>query len=570
MGRKPRQSFALAAWIGGLVFLGAACNREGVVPPETPADPAIATTVEEVLSSGRHPWLRRPDLKDVGEELASLYGEESDHLFWFEQGEPHPAADSTIHEIDSAFEHALDPSDYDAERIQEEWKRVRAVPENEATDRALFDLAVSAGVLREILAVHRGRIDPRTLDWGFDVSPKSLDRAALLREARDGAGVAALLDSLEPAFPHYKRNRKTLAHYRRLAEAGEPELLPALPKGRRKLEPGESWEGVRQLRSRLRLLGDLAEDSTGAAGGAPLYEERLVEAVKRFQARHILDADGVIGSATIEALNVSVSARVRQLELAMERGRWLPRLDERPTVFVNVPLFRLWASDPVRGDEPLRMKVVVGKSLGHNTPIFAQEMEYVVFRPYWNPPHGILTREILPHARLDPLYLEKENFEIVASGDDDAAPLPSTPENLDEVASGRLYLRQKPGPQNSLGLAKFIFPNRENVYMHGTPAPHLFARTRRDFSHGCIRLEDPAGLAEWVLRDVSGWTRPRIDAAMQAERPTQVNLKESLRVVIFYDTVHVNSENVVHFVSDIYGHDRVLDEALRRGSAALE
>jgi L,D-transpeptidase YcbB len=131
--------------------------------------------------------------------------------------------------------------------------------------------------------------------------------------------------------------------------------------------------------------------------------------------------------------------------------------------------------------------------------------------------------------------------------------------------AGRLYVRQKPGPQNSLGLAKFIFPNTENIYMHGTPARQLFSRTRRDFSHGCIRLEDPAGLAEWVLRDNPGWTRERIEKAMQGDRPTQVNLREHLRVVIFYDTVHVNSEGVVHFVSDIYGQDRALEEALDRG-----
>ena len=302
-----------------------------------------------------------------------------------------------------------------------------------------------------------------------------------------------------------------------------------------------------------------------ASDGTPLYDAALVEAVKRFQARHILDADGVVGSATIEALNVPLAARVRQLELAMERGRWLPALSERPMVFVNVPIFRLWASDPVRGEEALRMNVVVGKSLSHSTPLFVQEMEYVIFRPYWNPPYSIVKEEILPRARRDPSYLDAERFEIVATGDDDAKALPATPENLDAVEAGRLYVRQKPGPENSLGLAKFIFPNQENVYMHGTPAPHLFARTRRDFSHGCIRLENPTGLAEWVLRDVPGWTRERIDEAMQAERPKQVNLREPLRVVIFYDTVHVNSENVVHFVSDIYGHDRILDEALERG-----
>lgn len=211
------------------------------------------------------------------------------------------------------------------------------------------------------------------------------------------------------------------------------------------------------------------------------------------------------------------------------------------------------------------MNVVVGKSVGHMTPVFLDQMEYVIFRPYWNPPYSIIVNEIVPHARRDPGYLARENMEIVASGDDGAEALATTAENLSGVLAGRLRLRQKPGPRNSLGLAKFIFPNADNIYMHGTPAPQVFARARRDFSHGCIRLEDPARLAEWVLRDQPEWTRAKIDAAMQGERPTRVNLKQKLSVVLFYDTVHVNSEGVVFFVSDIYGDDRQLDAVLAQG-----
>ncbi len=409
-------------------------------------------------------------------------------------------------------------------------------------------------------------MDPRTLGWEYSVTTKALDRPALLRTARAAGGVPALLDGLEPSFPHYVRNRRELARYRNLARAGEPALVPALPRGR-KVQPGGEWAGMPALRARLRVLGDLTAEP--AAVEETIYDAAAVAAVKRFQARHILDADGVIGAATIEALNVPLARRVRQLELAMERGRWLPRLADRPTIFVNVPLFRLWASDPVRGDEPLRMNVVVGKSVSNRTPIFQEEMEYVVFRPYWNPPPSIVKEEIVPHARRDASYLERENLEIVATGANDAPALPATGANLDAVAAGRLFVRQKPGPRNSLGLAKFIFPNRNNVYMHGTPAQALFSRTRRDFSHGCIRLEDPKHLAEWVLRDNPGWTAERIEAAMQGtlqgDRPTQVNLEQPLRVVIFYDTVHVNSEGIVHFVGDIYGHDRALDQALARG-----
>ncbi|MEZ5287528.1 MAG: L,D-transpeptidase family protein [Vicinamibacterales bacterium] len=282
-------------------------------------------------------------------------------------------------------------------------------------------------------------------------------------------------------------------------------------------------------------------------------------------ARHGLEADGVIGAGTIKALNITLAQRVRQIELAMERMRWLPELSDRPNVFVNVPLYRMWATDPATGEEPLRMNVVVGQSLNHKTPIFVEQMEYVIFRPYWNPPRSITVQELVPHARRDPGYFDREQLEIVASGADNAQALQPTPENLAQVVSGRLFLRQRPGPHNSLGLAKFIFPNAENVYMHGTPAQSLFSRARRDFSHGCIRLEDPARFAEWVLRDQPEWTRQRIDTAMKGDRPTRVNLKAPLTVVLFYDTVHVNSEGVVFFVEDIYGHDRALDAALGQG-----
>jgi murein L,D-transpeptidase YcbB/YkuD len=509
---------------------------------------AAASPAEDVVRTGRHPGLRWADVRDVVPELRALYAAEADGLFWYAGDQAEPALAGAREALARAEERGLDPADYDPGR---------------ASDRSLYDVAVTVGVLRAIDAVHRGRVDPRTLDWGFSLAARRLDRAALLREARGGRGIPALLDSLEPSYPHYLRNRRELARYRALARAGEPPAVPPLPKGR-KVEPGRAWDGLPALRARLTTLGDLAADPP-APVEAGLYDAATVAAVKRFQARHILDVDGVIGKATVEALNVPLARRVRQIELALERGRWLPRLADRPTVFVNVPLFRMWASDPVRGDEPLRMNVVVGKAVSNATPMFVDEMEYVVFRPYWNPPPSIVRKEIVPHARRDPSYVERERLEIVASGRNDAPALPATPENLDAVLAGRLFIRQKPGPRNSLGLAKFIFPNQDNIYMHDTPAPQLFSRTRRDFSHGCIRVEDAAALAEWVLHDKPGWTRERIEKAMQEERPTQVNLSQRLRVVIFYDTVHVNSEGVVHFVGDIYGHDRALDQALARG-----
>ena len=521
----------------------------------------VAATVDNVLSSADHPGLTWNTITDVVPALKPLYDGEPDRLLWFDGAKPERNIDAALTAVAAAGAYGLDPGDYDVPFLTERWAAVKAGTAT-GPELAHFDLALSIAAARMIRAVHVGRVDPATMDWGYNVHEKKIDVTAVAREVRQGKGLGAALDALEPPVSHYVRAKKTLAAYKALEKAGEPEQVPELPKGQTKLEPGKVWVGVPQLAARLRVFGDLP---AGAAVTGTTYSKPLVAAVKAFQNRHVIDADGIIGASTIRAINVTLAQRVRQIELAMERMRWLPELAKAPNVFVNVPLFRLWATDPTTGAEPLRMNVVVGKSLNHKTPIFVETMEYVVFRPYWNPPYGITVKEIIPHARRDASYMDREDLEIVASGADDAKSLPPTPENLSAVVSGKLYLRQRPGPQNSLGLAKFIFPNANNVYMHGTPAQQLFSRVRRDFSHGCIRLEDPARFAEWVLRDNPEWPRDKIDAAMQGERPTQVNLKQRLTVVLFYDTVHVNSDGVVFFADDIYAHDKALDAALVQG-----
>jgi murein L,D-transpeptidase YcbB/YkuD len=538
-------------------------------PPEpaAPPDPAVAQVADEVLGAARHPDLKWPDVRDVAPTLKAVYDAEPDGLFWFAGAEPYPGTGTAIESLAVAAEHGLDPADYDAAALAKRWPALRAGNGTPA-ERARFDLGLTAGLARLVTAVHLGRVDPATLQWNYAAARRSFDPKQALLELRLGADLRRILAVLEPPFAHYGRARRTLANLRSVLANGEPPLVPEIRKPLKKVEPGKPWAGVPELVARLRAFGDLAatagEPPTDAAG-TPLYAGPLVDAVKSFQNRHGLESDGVIGAGTIKTLNVPLGHRVRQVELAMERMRWLPPMANEPTVFVNVALFRLWATDPSVEGEPLRMNVVVWKSLNHQTPIFIAQMAYVVFRPYWNPTHDILRKEILPRARKDRGYLAKESLEIVASGDDDAPALPATPENLDAVAAGRLTMRQRPGPSNSLGLAKFIFPNSDSIYMHGTPAQSLFSRARRDFSHGCIRLEDPMALALWVLRDQPDWTREKIEAAMKGERPTRVNLKKPLTVVLFYDTYHASSNGVVSFVDDIYGDDAMLDAALAKG-----
>jgi L,D-transpeptidase YcbB len=558
-------SLVVAAACGGdpsaTSSLATAASQPGRATPAPAADDEVRATVERVLASAEHPGLKWNDIHDVAPMLTPLYNAEADRLIWFTGSSPDASLGEALAAISAAGDRGLDPTDYDAAALVEQWPAVKAGTAS-GPERALFDLSVSVAAARMLRGVHVGRVDPATMNWGYDIAEKRFDLAAVFRDARLAKGLSATLDALEPGVSHYGRAKRTLAAYRSLASAGEPAAVPDLPKGQTKVEPGKTWAGLPQLAARLRVFGDLPRGASVSDTG---YTGAIVNAVRSFQSRHGLEADGVIGAGTIKTINVPLAQRVRQIELAMERMRWLPELSNRPNVFVNVPLFRLWATDPVSGEEPLRMNVVVGRSLNHKTPIFVEQMEYVIFRPYWNPPYGITVKELVPHQRRDRTYFDREQLEIVASGDDNAKALAVTDENLAAVVAGKLHVRQRPGPDNSLGLAKFIFPNSENVYMHGTPAPELFARVRRDFSHGCVRLADPARFAEWVLRDNPDWPRQKIDAAMKGERPTRVNLKQPVTVVLFYDTVHVNSEGVVFFADDIYAHDRALDAALVRG-----
>ena len=529
--------------------------------------PEAGAAALALLHSGAAPALGPPIPTADLPSLKVMYAAEPGALFWFDGVSPRGAVAGCIDMLARADLSGLDPADYGASSLSARWAALTAGPRPSAAEAAQFDVGLSAALMRLLGDVHQGRVDPRSVAFDIDVSGKRLDLPAVLRSARDGGGCAAAFAAAEPPFAAYRRLVQALAGYRAMAAQGEPPLLPDLGPRVKKIEPGKPWPGVSPLDARLRALGDLpmsAPPPSTAPDGTPLYAGAIVDGVKHYQDRHALEPDGVIGPGTITALNTPFTARIRQIELALERMRWLPLLPDASAIFVNIPLFMLWALERDRPNSVFRMRVVAGKSAGHATPIFIGKLKYVVFRPYWNPPPNIVKREIVPHARRDPGYLDRQNMEIVESGADDAPALPATPENLSRVLAGKLTLRQRPGEKNSLGLAKFIFPNANNVYMHGTPVPSLFSRARRDFSHGCIRVEDPTRLAEWVLRDDPQWTRARIEKAMAGDRPLQVNLKVPIPVIVFDDTVMVDAEGTVHFSDDYYKHDARLAEALRR------
>jgi murein L,D-transpeptidase YcbB/YkuD len=431
------------------------------------------------------------------------------------------------------------------------------------SDLARFDLALTISVGRYAAALHLGRVNPISIGLKIDVRSEQHDVSTFLRARLvNAADPAAVLQQVEPTFAGYRRAMEALHRYMEFARQESGEKLPVTKKP---VDPGQSYTMAPRLASLLRLLGDLPVKAEIPPADSALYTGALVEAVKRFQDRHGLEPDGRLGADTVSQLNTPLSFRVRQIQLTLERWRWFPHSFSQPPVVVNLPEFRLRATNE-QLKVALSMNVIVGKAYGHKSPVFQREMKYVVFRPYWEVPPTIQRAEMVPNIAKDRDYVAKKSLEVVTSGGQVVTDGTISDEVLQQLRAGKLRIRQKPGPTNSLGLVKLIFPNDDNVYLHGTNVPELFSRTRRDLSHGCIRVEKPAELAAWALRHSPGWELERVEAAMNgSEDNVRVNLAEPLPVLIIYGTVAVDESNQVHFFQDIYGYDVELERALAKG-----
>ena len=364
-------------------------------------------------------------------------------------------------------------------------------------------------------------------------------------------------ESLPISTDEYARTQNALERYRILAAEDDGAVLPETGKP---VEQGDHYDGVPRLSRLLALLGDLSDG--GVSADTALYQGELVKAVQRFQRRHGLEPHGRIDKPTLAQLNTPLSFRVHQLELALERWRRRPYDPSRPAIVLNLPEFRLRAFRANQLD--LEMKIVVGQAPEHKTPLLSSALESVIFRPYWNVPLSIQLSELVPEIIKAPSFLSEHHFQITAQdgGVEDAL----SDDILSQLRSGSLRLRQAPGPGNVLGLVKFVFPNDYQVYMHATSEPWLFARQRRDLSHGCIRVERAADLAEWVLREESGWPRDRIVKAMHGLESIEVKLTQPIQVVTTYVTAVAFDNGEVHFFDDIYGEDEALERRLAASS----
>lgn len=460
-----------------------------------------------------------------------------------------------VRTLEDAAREGLRPDDYASAALG------RLAADGSPAALADLELLASHELVRFAGDLRNGRLSPRAVDPELFVQAEPMKPSRVLDDAAAASDFERFLDTLAPANPYYRRLHRVLADYRAVERRGGWPTVDAGPS----LRQGDRDPRVRVLRERLSATRDI----TVPAGDPTLFDAALDQAVRRFQARHGLEVDGIVGPNTRAALNAPVETRLQQIVVNMERWRWMPDDLGRRYVLVNLAGFELDVVED--GRDVLNMRVVVGKPY-RRTPVFTDRMTYIEFNPTWTVPPTIARVDILPKLREDPGYLAEENMLVYRGWDADAPPVDPATIDWQAVDPRRIPYRivQQPGPKNALGRVKFMFPNRFHVYLHDTPSRELFERTVRTFSSGCIRIEKPLEMAEYMLDGQQGWTRERIETVIAGGERTAVPLARPLPVYLTYSTVWVGEGGTVHFRSDIYGRDRLLSEALYAQSQRSE
>jgi murein L,D-transpeptidase YcbB/YkuD len=447
----------------------------------------------EKVDTSKVPNLRWPNFSDYDAIIQTFYDDRNYEVAWTRDGAPTPTATAFIQQFQDAAAKGLIPEDYDAPRWAE---RVKALNDKSADAISLFDVAMTVNVMRYISDLRIGRVNPSHFNFEVPVQDKKYDLAEFVSDnVVDATDVPKLITSVEPDSDDYRKTEQALAHYLGLQKQQEQSGEDPLPPVTKTVSVGDTYPAISPLLTRLQLEGDAPADAVAPNPASSVFTSTLSGAVKNYQHRHGFTEDGKLTAQTIKSLNVPMSSRVQQLQDSLERWRWLPDPYLHARLMVNLPEFVLRGYDP---DHKLdfTMRVVVGQVMGqHQTPVFTHMMRYLVFRPYWNVPVDIARKELVPHMASNRGYLASKNFEVTNS-----KGVVQTDYTAKQVAQGAVMVREKPGPKNSLGLVKFIFPNQYDIYLHSTPAVSLFERTRRDISHGCIRVQKPVDLAVWVLQ----------------------------------------------------------------------
>ena len=510
--------------------------------------------------------LELPDSSDEQAPTSDMFGSEVQEFYaclgyslpWISDGKPTVQALRIVEELKHADEKGLNPRDYDGTLWAARLAAISNSNDSSEDAEITFDLDLTVSIMRFLSNLHIGRVNPQSLQFDLSTNGKSLDLPEFIqRELINASDTDAAIESVEPQFLAYRRTLQALHRYLEFAQSDSGELLPPPSNP---FHVGDTYVGLARLVTILQTLGDLHAVDTKPRTA---YDAAISAAVKRFQRRHGLDPSGLLDARTLIQLNTPLDHRVLQLQLALERWRWLPQNFSRPPIIVNIPEFRLYAVNEYH-HVVFSMNIVVGRAYRHETPVFTSEIRSVIFRPSWNVPLTIQRHEIVPQMRKNPDYLTENSYDVVDSHGRPVENAEDSPALKNKLRSGEWWLQQEPGPDNSLGLVKFDLPTTHDVYLHGTPAQELFARSRRDFSHGCIRVEDPAALAAWVLRDDPRWTSENIQSAMSAGETSRVNLNQPVPIWILYGTAVVHEDGQVFFFEDIYGHDAALERALEK------
>ena len=514
----------------------------------------------ERVDTSKVPNLRWPNFSDYDSYVQTFYDDRNFEVAWTRDALPTATATAFIEQFQDAAAKGLIPEDYDAPRWAD---RVKALNDKSADAISLFDVAMTVNVMRYISDLRIGRVNPSRFNFEVPVQDKKYDLAEFVSDnVVDATDVPKLIAGVEPDSDDYRKTEQALARYLDLAKQQQQEGAEPLPTVIKTVSVGDSYPAVGALLARLQLEGDAADDATSSSATSTVFNATLSAAVKSYQHRHGITEDGKLTAQTIKSLNVPMTDRVAELQDSLERWRWLPEPYLHARLMVNLPEFVLRGYDP---DHKLdfTMRVVVGQVMGqHETPVFTHMMKYLVFRPYWNVPVDIARKELVPHIATNHGYLASKNFEVTNNKGVVLADYTAK-----EVSQGEVMVREKPGPKNSLGLVKFMFPNQYDIYLHSTPAVSLFERTRRDFSHGCIRVQKPVDLAVWVLEGQGGdWDLDKVQEAMNSGPDNKtVSLKTPLPIVIFYLTAIVAEDGQVNFFDDIYGYDSEMQKVFEKG-----
>jgi L,D-transpeptidase YcbB len=555
MSRRGPLAICLAAALA-VSHSGAPCSQQS-----TPPAGSVTAQIAKAVAAYQAPV--RSSSVDYGaaQALRDIYARRANAPLWSQDGHLSAQAQALLGELQRADSYGLQREDYAGDTLTELAAKPGGAAAADAARWGRFDVQLSAAGLRFMSDLHYGRVKPSSAGFNLQARHEPLDLAAALTGLAGAADPAHAIAAIEPHFHHYALLKSALTRYLDLAQHPELKDLPGISAS---LKPGDAYPAAPALRRLLTALGDIPAGSVPATDETTFTPE-LSDGVRAFQQRHGMTPDGVLGKGTLTALRTPFAKRVRQIDLTLERWRWLPPF-ETPPIIVNIPQFRLFAfrTTDDRVADILQMDVIVGKTYPRTqTPVFEADMRYVVFRPYWDVPPSILRNEMLPKIRANPGYLAAQRLQIVNGQGDNSPVVPPSPAAIEGLASGRYRLRQMPGEDNALGLVKLMFPNTYNVYLHSTPAHRLFNETVRTFSHGCIRVSDPLALATHVMRDEPGdWTREKIDATMNGGATVRVNLQHPITVLILYGTALATEAGPIQFFDDIYGSDKKLERQL--------